>query len=285
MARDFDTSLKFLVEHFPLDWLHLVGIDPGGEVEVVNANVSSVQLDADKVLHLRRPRPHIVHIEFESNYKIESPERALLYNLLIRRSRELPVTTILVLLRRKAAGPSISGNLILDSPAGGRIEFQYGVVRVWELTTDEVLAAGPGAWPLLPLVGPANRDRLEALVREIEPRVEERIPPAEAGSFWTTMYLLAGLRYRSDVAATLLSGVRQMKDSTTYQAILEEGREEGRADEARRILRAMGVRRWGKPSASVSRKLRSSSVNELERMIERLDLAKSWDDVIAGNDE
>lgn len=97
------------------------------------------------------------------------------------------------------------------------------------------------------------------------------------------MYLLAGLRYRRDIAAAILSGVRQMRDSTTYQAILEEGRMEGRAEEARRILQAIGTRRFGKPSAAVVRKLRSSDVEVLERMIERVANAAAWDDVLIEN--
>ncbi|MCC7424991.1 MAG: DUF4351 domain-containing protein [Planctomycetaceae bacterium] len=72
-----------------------------------------------------------------------------------------------------------------------------------------------------------------------------------------------------------------MKESTTYQAILEEGREEGRKDEALRVLLALGTRRFGKPSAAVSRKLRSCDIAALDRLIERILDAGSWNDLVA----
>jgi len=37
-----------------------------------------------------------------------------------------------------------------------------------------------------------------------------------------------GLRYLEELASQLLEGVRNMHESTTYEAILREGREEGR---------------------------------------------------------
>lgn len=40
-------------------------------------------------------------------------------------------------------------------------------------------------------------------------------------------FILMGLRYESAMVQTLLRGVGQMRESTTYQAILEEGKAEG----------------------------------------------------------
>jgi len=40
---------------------------------------------------------------------------------------------------------------------------------------------------------------------------------------WTATYVLMGLKYPSAFTEQLLRGVRQMKESVTYQAILAEG--------------------------------------------------------------
>jgi hypothetical protein len=42
-----------------------------------------------------------------------------------------------------------------------------------------------------------------------------------------------------------------MKESTTYQKILREGRAEGRAEEAKRILKRQGSRRFGTLDADI----------------------------------
>ena len=42
-------------------------------------------------------------------------------------------------------------------------------------------------------------------------------------------YILMGLRYDKETIRTLFAGVQKMRESSTYQAILEEGREEGLA--------------------------------------------------------
>ena len=100
-----------------------------------------------------------------------------------------------------------------------------------------------------------------------------------------------GLEYEEGFSRQMLQGVRSMKESVTYQAILEEGRvqgvvvgrEEGRADEARRILLSLGTKRFGKPPVKVRRRialLAESAV--LERLATRLLDVESWADLLAG---
>ena len=67
---------------------------------------------------------------------------------------------------------------------------------------------------------------------------------------WTATYLLMGLRFTNEFASQLLEGVQNMQESTTYQAILREGRNEGlikgRVSEAQRLLLMLGEARFGK---------------------------------------
>ena len=89
--------------------------------------------------------------------------------------------------------------------------------------------------------------------------MEAELPPVEAADFWTATYTLMGLRYDRSFAAQVLRGVRQMRESSTYQAILEEGRQEAiqsaAPNEARRILLIQGRVRFGEPSAVVLNRL------------------------------
>ncbi len=82
-----------------------------------------------------------------------------------------------------------------------------------------------------------------------------------------------------------------MKESTTYQAILREGRnegliegrneglieglnkgrDEGRIDEARRLLLLQGTRRFGEPDATITATLEAiHDINRLESLFEQI---------------
>ncbi len=70
------------------------------------------------------------------------------------------------------------------------------------------------------------------------------VPPSLAADLWSAAFILMGLRYERALIQKLLQGVVTMKESVTYQAIIEEGMAEGLAkglakgeiDEARKIL-------------------------------------------------
>lgn len=76
-----------------------------------------------------------------------------------------------------------------------------------------------------------------------------------------------------------------MKESTTYQAILEEGREwgreEGRAEEAQSLILRLGQKRLGHPTPEVEAALRAISDRaHLERIAERVLEVESWTDLL-----
>jgi hypothetical protein len=69
-----------------------------------------------------------------------------------------------------------------------------------------------------------------------------------------------------------------MRESVTYQAILQEGREE----EARAILRRLGTKRFGPPSETARAVLEGiSGIERLERLSERLLDVESWEELLA----
>ena len=77
-----------------------------------------------------------------------------------------------------------------------------------------------------------------------------------------------------------------MKESTTYQAILAEGRAEGRAEgqavEARKILLRQGSKRFGPPDARARAAVEAiTDIDRLEKLTERLLDVSSWDELLA----
>ena len=68
-----------------------------------------------------------------------------------------------------------------------------------------------------------------------------------------------------------------MRESTTYQAILREGKAKGEAKGARRLLLRLGRKHLGPPAAEIEAKIQAmTEVRELEQLAERFADVSSW---------
>jgi len=75
-----------------------------------------------------------------------------------------------------------------------------------------------------------------------------------------------------------------MKESSTYQAILDEGRAEGAASELRKVLLLLGDQRFGPPDASVRATIEEThDLPRLQRWTERLLKASGWEELLASS--
>ena len=106
--------------------------------------------------------------------------------------------------------------------------------------------------------------------------------------------IMAGLRHSRAVIEQLKKGVRQMKESVTYQMIIEEGMEkgmekgkaigkaEGKAEGIRDALLLVGGERLGPGSpAIVSRLDQIVHAQILRLLLARVGKAASWDELLA----
>src|SRR5262249_5120313 len=126
MAKPFDVSTKVPIETFPETWLSYVGIVPDGPVRVIDADLSTVPTEADKVIRIDGPVPHLLHLEMQSRPDPTLPRRMGRYNYLLDLKHDLRVRSVAVILRPEADGPNLSERLDLDHPDGGPIHvFHY----------------------------------------------------------------------------------------------------------------------------------------------------------------
>jgi predicted transposase YdaD len=89
------------------------------------------------------------------------------------------------------------------------------------------------------------------------------------------------MRHSPVLAEQLFRGVLSMKESSTYQAILEEGRTEGAVTEARKLLRRFGERAFGPPDARISTTIESiDDLSRLEALLDQLPSAASWHELL-----
>lgn len=154
MAKPYDATTKQLVDLNPAEWLRYVGL-PDGIVTPFDADLATVTTEADRVLRVEGAVSYLAHLEFQTTYKADMVERFLRYYVLLRYRYGLPVHTVLILLRRAADGPDVSGVLDLPHPDPARTEpnltFRYDTVRVWEQPVDTLLGGPLATLPLAPL--------------------------------------------------------------------------------------------------------------------------------------
>src|SRR5437879_13842169 len=86
MAKTFDAVLKQLVDAYAADWLvwlaPRLGLPAGVGVEAVDADLSTVSPQADKLFRFTGPGLGLAHLEFQTKDDPELPDRTLVYNVL-----------------------------------------------------------------------------------------------------------------------------------------------------------------------------------------------------------
>lgn len=223
--------------------------------------------------------PYLVQIEFQSAADRSLPERLLRYSVLLRARHDLPVQSVVVLMRRTAAAPRLSGRLTLRLPDGrDYLTFRYDVVRTWQQPVDRLLNGPVATLPLAP-IGDVSLINLPRVVRRVEERLQREVPPATARELWSATQVLMGLRYSPEVIERMASRMSNwVKDSSVYQAWVREARTE----EARGLLLRQGQVRFGAPDESTLAAIeRITDLETLESLAVKLLTVANWDELLA----
>jgi predicted transposase YdaD len=233
MSSHFDATLKRILKAHGPDWAAWLAPQfglPSGPMEAIETELSTFQPIADKVFRLPDPFG-LLHLELQSTWSGELPDRIHVYNTLLRDRHGGPVRSVAILLRPEAQANALTGTLVHYGADGQEyLRFRYDVIRIWELPAESLLSGGLGIAPLGLLTNDAE-DRLPELVRRFTDRVLAEVPPGEPQNWLlASSYILLGLRYDVSVYQPLFEGVQKMRESSGYQAILKEGREEGREE-------------------------------------------------------
>ena len=292
MSKLFDALTRSLLEKYPADWLNQLGLIHGEPVRVINSDLSSVTAEADKVIRVEGLQPWLVHIELQAGYDRTLPRRLLRYNALLNVKHDLPVHTVAILLHPGADGPELTGVLRQRSPDGRcRLEFCYHLDRAWQWDTEAILAGGMGSLPLAPLSA-RELDQIPIIVERLKERVDPAAVTAEISELWTSAAVMARVGFPWELIKHCFGGITAMRESSTIQAFIEEGRrkglqeglEEGRAGEARRIILFLGPMRFGAADDDVKTRLDEiQNLERLEDMIKRILIASNWDELFAQN--
>jgi predicted transposase YdaD len=285
VAKPFDATLKQLVDAYAADWLTFLrprlGLPEGTTFEPLDADLSTVSLQADKLFRLTGPAAGLIHLELQASAEADLPDRLLVYNVLAAYRYGGPVQTVVLLLRREANASTITG-MLQRRLTNGRLyhEFRYDFVRLWELSAEEFLAGPLGTLPLAALT-----DAAAAMLPAVFNRIDDGFgheAGAAAGTLRAALYVLLGLRYDRQQIDQLYRGVRGMEESVTYQAIVEKGSARGRRELALRIIRRLGREKLGAPDAAAESALAAiDDPDRLERIADRILEAADWADLLA----
>jgi predicted transposase YdaD len=251
-------------------------------VEIINADLATVTSEADMVPRVSDPEgPYLLHMEFQAGYDRTVDGRVLRYNVLLEDRHQLPVESVVILLRPGADGAEVLGRVDRGRVKGfSSLAFRYRLIRLWQLSVDELLSGKLGTLPFVPLTKVSRRE-LPEVVHRMQERISQEAAPSEANELWSATYVLMGLRYPTEYTDQILQGVRQMRESVTYQAILEEGRKEGRADEARNLVLRLGTQRFGPPDPAMRSAIDAEySVERLEALADSMLRAESWEELL-----
>jgi hypothetical protein len=285
-ASSYDPTLKALVETDPASWPALFGYPPG-PTAVIDADVATVSGAADKVLRVSTDPPYLLHLEFVAGHDAAAlPRKLHVRNGLLEDRHDLPVRSAAILLRPESDSPRVTGVYERGLPGETPyLTFRYQAMRVWQLPPGPLLAGGPAVMPLA-VISAVTEAELPGIIQQIERRLAGRRGRTRAPAVWAAAFILLGLRRSGALAAHLFRGVVSMKESTTYQMIVEEGRAEGRTEgavaEAKRVLRLQGDDAFGPPDARTAAAIeRINDVTRLEGLLKRMRTAGSWQELLA----
>lgn len=303
MSKPYDATSKDLIETDPAGWVaFLGGAVPPAAVGVIDADLSTVSTDADKVIRVDEPFRWLLHLDVQSGPDAALERRLLRYNALLHARHGVPVASAVVLLRRSANMTWLNGCLSVAPPVGPSWEFRYQVIRLWERPAAEFLNGPLGLVPLAPLAGVSDSE-LPAVVAGMRRRIDALPDRPLAAKLWAATYVLMGLQFNEAVIDNVLSGVLQMEESVTYQAILRRGMQDGirqgiqqgiqqgieqgrtmaREEEAEKVILRLGRKRFGPPSPEQEAALHAiKDLARLEAVIEKLLDAGTWAELLAG---
>jgi predicted transposase/invertase (TIGR01784 family) len=260
----YDNTCKYLAENFPEDlssWLLGVRISL---VQMQPTELSVEPIRADSMILLTNHNL-ILHVEFQTVPDREMGFRMLDYR--VRAHRKFPgkqMRQIVIYLT-----PTTSDLVSLTTFELESTRHEFEVIRLWEKPSS-IFLESVGLYPFASL---AQTDEPELVLREVAARIEE-IPERKLQADISAMsYILAGLVLdRNRVGQIIRRDI--MRESVTYQEILEEGeikgKTQGRIEEARGLVIRQLTRKLGNVSTILLVKIKALPLERLELLGEDL---------------
>jgi len=281
MSLPFDATVKEILAPQPEDFVPVFGLPRILPAVRLNVDLSTLSAATDVAVGFGDPLQEIADINFQSGPDAEMSRRCLLYSVALHFRFNVPVRTILVLLRPKAEVKGLDGKLTFSSGGSG-VEFRYEVVRMWQQPVESFLKGGLSLLPLAPLCelpsGQPLTDAMRSVVREIDRRLAQECDHAQAARLMTAAFILTGLRIQRDKLGSIYDGVKVMHESSAYELIMEEGAIKAQHSNLMRL----GQRRLGSAGDKTTAELKAiQDLDRLNRLMDAVLTVSSWQELLA----
>lgn len=215
----YDNSCKYLIENYPEDFATWLIGKPINLTELKPTELVSEPIRADSLL--LQGSDVVLQVEFQTQPDPTMPRRMADYFLRIQKKFPTKQVKQVVIYLRSSQSPLVRQTQFQSQGMTHRFE----VVRLWEQARS-LFWDLPGLLPLAILSQAAEVDAV-ATLQEIQSRIAEIVPDEGMQSnLAAATAIFAGLKLEADVIQKIMRS-RTMRESTFYQAILEEGRQEG----------------------------------------------------------
>ncbi|MCE9565714.1 MAG: DUF4351 domain-containing protein [Planctomycetes bacterium] len=281
MSKPYDAVGKDLLELDPAAWVAFLGVVcPANAVSLIDSELSTVTTAADKVVWIADDPPWILDVEFQSWSDTAAPPQLLKYNALLQEKHKCPVASVLVVMRESANSTAYNGRFPVTPPFGPAWEFGYTVVRLWEASAEALLTGPLALTPLAPVANLGTADVAEVLRRSVE-RENREADPARTDRMFAAISVLLTMRYGDVISKDLLKRYPDIREIAPFKMFLEDGRAEGRVQEARAVVLRQGRKKFGAPSPEHEANINSiADLTLLETLSERLLDVKTWDELL-----
>jgi predicted transposase YdaD len=283
MPMPFDATLKDIARSHPLDFEAQFDLTGPLPVALLNVDLSTITAATDVAFGHGEPLQSITDFHFQASRDGDLPARVLLYNAVFFYRYRVPVHSVVVLLRPSANDPSLDeGVHYAVWSERGRTDLTFEIVRMWQRPVERILAGGVGTLPLAPLCqmpeGTTVEEALPGILRQIQERLARETTPEETARLMAATFVLTGLRLSREVVKQVFQGVQGMRESSTYQLILDEGRVEAR----QQMLLEIGTELLGPPSETEKTILSGlTDPDRLKRISSRLLKAGNWQELLS----
>jgi hypothetical protein len=276
VKADYDQAFKILVDLNPNDWALLAGLTVVDNAAGMETELPERNRHLDRLIRVSDDQGDIaVHLEFQAGKSGNRvPIRLIDYSIGVTEKYRLPVHSCVVLLRRPADSPVLTGAYKQRSRGVmPYLTFRYRVVRLWQVPVNTLLLPGSSV-----AVAGVLSDYGTLTADEIALRIATCINVISdidtRAMLFTIAYNLAGLRF-NDSQADIMFG-REIsvleKYSSTVQATLRRG-------EARLLLTS-AEQIFGAPSQEILDKVRNAKSKKLVEWNLRIGKAQSWTELV-----
>jgi predicted transposase YdaD len=245
---DTDSPLKHLFSAFITDfaaWLLQADVR---DAHPLNIELPAEMLAADQVFHvtLADGRTLVLHIEFQGRTSHQPIEwRMLEYMTRLASTHRLNLRSVVIYVGRGAGAGDTGRYQVNGSDGTPTLTWQYGVIRLWQMRAEELLAVGRPA--LLALIGQTQIETPETVLPEVVARMRS-VPDTEMrGRLLAALTALIPEEEMVAMVERLIDREELLLDTPFLHRIRTEARAEGALATRRRSILDVLVVRFDPP--------------------------------------